>query len=182
MAELTTISLRLDQYCPPDCAARIEDRIEALDGVQRAALQPVLGTVRVEYYTDVVSESALRAHHDERPTPTHSPAGTAHTDHTGHEDVSAPPGEHADHGATGHDHHAMMQADKKRRFIVSAIVSVPLLLVSVAVGSGYLFSVAATFVFGGGGLLLGDRDPGRRALAGALAGDARDPGRHGRVE
>ena len=55
-----------------------------------------------------------------------------HTSHGGEDHAAhaaAPPADHAGHGKEEHhDHHAMMQADMQRRFIVSAVVSVPLLL------------------------------------------------------
>lgn len=143
-------------------------------------------------YVELARLPDSHADHDLTPT-----IAEEHADHGEHM-------AHAAHEGDGeHDHHAMMQADMRRRFIVSTLVSVPLLilsptiqdwvnlpdiafggsrfvlfalatvvmaygawpffkgaaravrtgvfdmdvLVSVAVGSAYLFSVAATFFF-----------------------------------
>ena len=126
-----------------------------------------------------------------------------HQDHGSHRSMNHEMDMPTEEHMVGHDHHAMMEADFKKRFIISLIVTVPVLLlsptiqtwfkfsiprfpgydlllfglasiiaiygglpfyrgavesiktgilgmmvlVSVAVGTGYLFSVAATFIF-----------------------------------
>ena len=108
-------------------------------------------------------EHSVDAHHaaaepaeapDEHAEHAHSAAPAATEDHTGHsgEDLAAhavPAGaapaateDHAGHDeAEHHDHHAMMQADMKRRFIVSAVVSVPLLLLSPTIQDWFNLSI-----------------------------------------
>jgi Cu2+-exporting ATPase len=65
-------------------------------------------------------------------------------------------------GMKGHDHHAMMIMDFKKRFLVTLILSIPILLLSSMIqqwlgvdwkfiGSGYVLFVLSTFVYLYGG-------------------------------
>lgn|GEM_PF-1256667 len=214
-----TISYPLSRFLPPDCSCRLEDRAAELPGVLSVSLQPVHGRVTVEHDPAITDGEQLRdqliatgcpcedadestghihhAHADHADHTAHAPA-TAEIDPASHD-------QHADHAEADspehHNHHAMMQADMKRRVKVVAVLAVPLLILSptiqdwfrldipafsgdryllfalatavtayggwpfligaaralrrgvldmdvlVAVGSGYLFSVAATFWF-----------------------------------
>jgi Cu2+-exporting ATPase len=109
---------------------------------------------------------------------------TGHTDHTNHMDYMAHT-KHADHaggdvhmdmgashGSHGsHDHHKMMVADFKRRFVVSLIITVPIMLLSpmiqMLVGVDWRFPgdsiilfvlSTATFFYGGWPFLKGAKD------------------------
>ncbi|MDX1408909.1 MAG: HAD-IC family P-type ATPase, partial [Saprospiraceae bacterium] len=81
----------------------------------------------------------------------------AHAEHTGHEMDDNPP-----HGHAGHDHHRMMIEDFKKRFWVSLVLAVPILVLSPMIqhwagfslqftGSSYvLFALASVVYFYGG--------------------------------
>ena len=86
-------------------------------------------------------------HHD------HSKMDHSKMDHSGHNPA---------HGTMGHDHHKMMIADFKRRFWVSAILTLPILLLSpmiqswlgvdwVFTGSNYVLFVLSSVVYFYGG-------------------------------
>ena len=77
--------------------------------------------------------SADHARHGKEERAAHAAPGAA---------APAATADHAGHGEEQHhDHHAMMQADLKRRFIVSAVVSVPLLLLSPTIQDWFNLSI-----------------------------------------
>ncbi len=67
--------------------------------------------------------------------------GNAHQGHGNH---------HHEHGAGGHDHHKMMIADFRRRFYISLILTIPVLLLSPMIQQFFNFTIA----FGGSGYVL----------------------------
>lgn len=94
-------------------------------------------------------------------------------------------GHHTTMGHAGHDHHAMMIADFRKRFYVVLVLTVPILLLSqmiqhwlhislVFTGSNYLLLLLSTvvFLYGGWPFLTGwwsemkDRNPGMMTLIG----------------
>ncbi|MBK7383878.1 MAG: copper-translocating P-type ATPase [Flavobacteriales bacterium] len=87
----------------------------------------------------------------------HSPAQQSHTGHMHGDHHGA-----AAHGMPGHDHHAMMIADFKKRFWISVVLTVPVLLLSpmiqdalgldfVFTGSMYVLFVLSSVVYFHGG-------------------------------
>ena len=95
----------------------------------------------------------------------------AHMDHGSHEHMDHGSHEHMDHGSGHgghHDHHAMMVKDFKKRFFISLIITIPVLLLSPMIqgflgidlrftGDLYILFALATvlFVYGGKPFLTG---------------------------
>lgn len=103
-----------------------------------------------------------------------------HTDHNHHDHQSM---QNAPHGHAGHDHHAMMIQDFKRRFWISLVLSLPVIVLSPMIqgffgfhfefsGSIYLSFVLSAFIYTWGGLPflkglkeeLGNKVPGMMTL------------------
>lgn len=114
------ITLALKDYVGPDCPCGLEDRIRALPGVHDIQINPVADTVHLAYDSDVLDLEQLKhtlaqmgcpcAGEPEHPAQAHL--------------------EHEHHKAEGHDHHAMMEADFRRRFWVVLVLTIPILLLS----------------------------------------------------
>ncbi|MDP3445963.1 MAG: heavy metal translocating P-type ATPase, partial [Ignavibacteria bacterium] len=66
----------------------------------------------------------------ENPQQPKEPAKKAKMDHSKMDHGSMKPGDNPSMGMEGHDHHAMMIADFKKRFYVVLILSVPIILLS----------------------------------------------------
>jgi len=125
----TRVTLALKEYVAPDCPCRLEDRLRALHGVHEAHVNPVADTVHLVYDADAVGLEHLKhqlaqlgcscAGELERPTHAHM--------------------EHEQHKAEGHDHHAMMEADFRRRFWVVLALTVPVLLLSPTIQNWFGF-------------------------------------------
>ena len=142
-----TVTLALKEYLPPDCTCAVEDRVRGAEGVVDVAINPVGDVVRITYDLDRTDLERVKGileqcgyHSDgERETPRH-----AHM-------------EHERQKAEGHDHHAMMEADFRRRFWVVLALTVPVLLLSPTIhrwfgfsltfpGARYLLFVLATII------------------------------------
>lgn len=126
-----TVTLSLRQYVAPDCTCRLEERIAALHGVYHAAINPVADTLQVTYDPEAVTLEHLKHMLMEmgcpcEGEPTHH-AAHAHMEHEGHK-------------AEGHDHHAMMERDFRRRFWVVLALTIPVLFLSPTVQSWFGFS------------------------------------------
>lgn len=119
------VVFQLSEYMPPECACPVERRLRSLPGVEEASLDPSLGTLIVVYDPGRISQTDLEEHlrrcgaecsplhgHPEAPSPPH---------HPGHAEGPEPP---------GHDHHVMMERDFRRRFLVVATLTIPVLLLS----------------------------------------------------
>jgi len=126
-----SVTLALKEYMGPDCPCGLEDRIQALHGVREVHVNPVADTVHLVYDADVVSLEHLKhmlaqlgcrcEGEPERPARAHV--------------------EHEHHKAEGHDHHAMMEADFRRRFWVVLALTVPVLLLSPTIQNWFGFTL-----------------------------------------
>ena len=108
----------------------------------------------------------------------HSKMEHHHENHQGHEMMEHnknEPSEHKNHGHSGHeghhDHHAMMVKDFRRRFFLSLIITIPILLLSPMIqdflgldwefsGDLYILFALSTlvFIYGGSPFIKGARD------------------------
>ena len=121
-----SVTLALKEFVGPDCPCRLEDRIRALHGVHEVHINPVADTVHLVYDSDVASLEHLKH--------TLAQLGCAcegEEEHTAHAHM-----EHEHHKAEGHDHHAMMEQDFRRRFWVVLALTIPVLILSPTISSG----------------------------------------------
>ena len=112
------------------------------------------------HHEDEGSISHEHMHHDDKDSMDHSQMKHDQMDHGSKE-----------HGMPGHDHHAMMVEDFRKRFYFSLILTLPILLLSPMIqmflgvdwrftGDSYLLFALSTilFIYGGKPFLLGARD------------------------
>ncbi len=180
------------------CVEKVKEALESVEGVRSAAvtLDPPRAVVEMERHVpeEVLNEALARAgnyhlhsgqghahdhHHGASGEAAHASSAHGHGHH-GHET-----GSHHDHGAGHHDHHRMMIEDFKRRFWVSLVLTVPIVLLSPMIqgwlgfewqfpGSRYVLFALSAFVFGYGGWPFlkgmveetGRRNPGMMTLIG----------------
>jgi Cu2+-exporting ATPase len=131
MKQRQSVILALKEYVAPDCPCRLEDRLRTLHGVHEAHVNPVADTVHLVYDADAVGLEHLKHQlaqlgcscegEPERPAHAHM--------------------EHEQHKAEGHDHHAMMEADFRRRFWVVLALTVPVLLLSPTIQNWFGFTL-----------------------------------------
>ncbi len=195
-SEYETIELEVRDYISPECTCKVEDMVNRFPHVLDSTLDPVNNILRVKVHRgmttadDIIKELKRCAVHCDQPKPIHEKAQMEHKAM----EMKKP---------AMHDHHAMMEGEFRRHFLVSLVFTIPVMvlsptiqgwfgftipvflgynillfllasvialygawpfyreavdslrrrmldmmvLVSIAVGSGYLFSVASTFVF-----------------------------------
>jgi Cu2+-exporting ATPase len=143
--EIATLALK--EYMPPDCTCAIEDKVRGSEGVLEVTVNPVDDVVQVTYDGEQIELSQIKEILErcgyqcegEMEMPSH-----AHMEH-----------EHQK--AEAHDHHAMMEADFRRRFWVVLALTVPVLLLSPTIqrwfgftltfpGARYLLFALATII------------------------------------
>ena len=141
------VTLVLKDDIGPDCPCGLEERIRTLPGVHDVQINPVADTVRLAYDPDMLNLEDLKHHLAQLGC---SCAG----------DLDRPAQAHLEHEhrkAEDHDHHAMMEADFRRRFWVVLALTIPILLLSPTIqgwlgfrltfpGARYLLFLMATGV------------------------------------
>ncbi|MFQ5759296.1 MAG: heavy metal translocating P-type ATPase, partial [Candidatus Bathyarchaeia archaeon] len=151
-----TIELKVRDYVSPECSCKVEDMVNNIEHVVESSFDPVNNLLTVKAHKgmltandliDTLEKCAIRC---EKSKPAHEMA------HMEHEAMKMKkPAEH--------DHHAMMEADMKKRFFVTLFFTVPILILSPTIqkwlnfsipefpGSDYvLFLVSSIVVFYGG--------------------------------
>jgi Cu2+-exporting ATPase len=128
----TQVTLALKEFVGPDCPCRMEDHMRGMHGVLEAMINPVADTVQLIYDADMVSLEHVKhmlaqmgcrcEGEEERPAMAHM--------------------QHEQHKAEGHDHHAMMEQDFRRRFWVVLVVTIPVLLLSPTIQDWFGFRLA----------------------------------------
>ncbi len=126
-----SVTLALKEYVGPDCPCRLEDRVQALHGVHEVHINPVADTVHLVYDSDIVSLEHLK----------HVLAQLGCSCEGEEEGTAHAHMEHEHDKAEGHDHHAMMEQDFRRRFWVVLALTTPVLLLSPTIQQWFGFSL-----------------------------------------
>src|SRR3989475_2837717 len=119
--------LQIRDYLPPECSERIEARLLDVPGVRSASLNPMTGTVTVTLAPEGSSEAVVQRLREigvecgARPSTVHIAEAEHHAHATGR--------------PAGHDHHAMMERELRRRFLVVLILTIPVLILSPTIQS-----------------------------------------------
>ena len=115
-----SVTLALKDYIGPDCTCVIEDRIAGIHGVLEVEINPVADAIHLVYDADVIGLEHLK----------HSLMGVGCPCEGDEEAPQAAHMKHEHEKAEGHDHHAMMERDFRRRFWIVLAISIPVLLLS----------------------------------------------------
>ncbi|HID64702.1 MAG TPA: cation-translocating P-type ATPase, partial [Anaerolineae bacterium] len=126
-----SVTLALKEYVGPDCPCRLEEQIQALHGVHEVHINPVADAVHLVYDADVVSLEHLK----------HMLAQLGCSCEGEEEQTAHAHMEHEHDKAEGHDHHAMMEADFRRRFWVVLALTIPVLILSPTIQQWFGFSL-----------------------------------------
>jgi Cu2+-exporting ATPase len=124
--------VNVEDYIGPECTCKIEDMVLKLDHVLSAEFDPLTNVLKVTAHSGMLTRKAIVTHLKD--CNVNCSEGVPHHEHMGG-DMSMP--EHT----PGHDHHAMMELDFKKRFIVSAAITVPVLLLSPTIQGWFGFKI-----------------------------------------
>lgn len=121
--DFETIQLQVRDYISPECTCRVEDMAKTVPHVIEASFDPVNNILKVKVHkgmasaNDIIKKLKQCAVRCEQRMPTHEMA------HMEHEAMKTKK-------PATHDHHAMMATEFKRHFIVAAIFTIPVLILS----------------------------------------------------
>jgi len=149
------VVFRIRDFLPPDCSCSVEDRVREVPGVQSAELNVLTGELVVQVGPQGSAAAVAQRLREcgYECGPRSASAEIAHAEHAAHAARKAPK----------HDHHAMMELDMRRRFLVVLVVTAPILILSptiqgwtglslpAVVGANLLLFALATVVAAYGG-------------------------------
>ena len=121
--EYEIIELNIQDYVSPECSCRIEDMVNRVPHVLDSTFDPVTNLLKVKAHRgmvtakDIMEELKQCAVRCQERMPVHEKA------HMEHEVMRMKQ-------PAAHDHHAMMEAELKRHFLVAAIFTIPVLMLS----------------------------------------------------
>ncbi|HLN45273.1 MAG TPA: copper-translocating P-type ATPase [Candidatus Sulfotelmatobacter sp.] len=137
-ADFETITLQVRDYIFPECTCRVEDMVKAIPHVVDASFDSINNVLTVKIHRGMASASDMikelkkckiqceqRVSEREILQTKHEAMEQGHHEMTGMEHKSVEMKKSA-----AHDHHAMMAAEFKRHFIVAAIFTIPVLILS----------------------------------------------------
>lgn len=162
--DFETIELQVRDYISPECTCKVEDMAKAVPHVVEASFDPVNNILKVKAHRgmasaeDIIKKLKQCAIRCEQRRPAHEMAGMEH------EAIKMKK-------PAAHDHHAMMASEFKKHFLVAAIFTIPVLILSPSIQRwvGYtlppspiwnaLLLIAASIVILYGGLAFYRRVP-----------------------
>lgn len=136
-SEYETIELEVRDYISPECSCKIEDMVNAIPHIVDSTFDPVNNLLKVKVHSgmitakDVIKELKRCAVRCEERKPVHEKA------HMEHEAMKMKK-------PAAHDHHAMMEAEMKRHFFVSAVFTIPVLILSPSIQQWAGYSLPAS--------------------------------------
>jgi Cu2+-exporting ATPase len=128
------IELNVYDYVSPECSCRMEDMVSRIPHVLEVTFDPVTNLLRVKAHRGMVtSKDIIKELKDcsvrcQERLPTHEIA------HMEHEVMKMKK-------PVEHDHHAMMEAELKRHFLVAAIFMIPVLILSPSIQHWFGYSL-----------------------------------------
>ena len=124
--DFETIILQVRDYISPECTCKVEDIVNALPHVVESSFDPINGILKVKVHKGMTSAKEIIDELKKCPVhceQTHNMPKSS-MEHMEHEAMNMPMKMGAQKPAM-HDHHAMMEAELKRSFIVAAIFTIP---------------------------------------------------------
>src|SRR3972149_9355402 len=119
-----TFTFDINEYIGPECACDIEGLVRGMEHVVDSAFDPLTTILKVTSHRVMIKREDVLRHleHCRIQCSEAPPKGEAGHEHA----VAGTPMAHAPE----HDHHAMMEAEFKRHFIVSLVFTIPVLVMS----------------------------------------------------
>lgn len=144
--DFETITLQVKDYISPECICKVEDIVNALPHVVESSFDPINGLLKVKVHKGMTSSKAIieglkkcsvRCEQN-------NVSNSANMGHMDHEAMNKPMKMGAKKPAI-YDHHAMMEAELKRSFIVAAIFTIPILILSSSIQAWIGYTLPSSF-------------------------------------
>ncbi len=121
--EYETLELEVHSYISPECSCKVEDMVNAVPHVIESTFDPVNNILRVKAHRGMVTPKQIIEELKKCSIRCEQRVPTQEKAHMEHEAMKM-------RKPAAHDHHAMMESEFKRHFIVAAIFTVPILVLS----------------------------------------------------
>lgn len=144
--DFETITLQVKDYISPECICKVEDIVNALPHVVESSFDPINGLLKVKVHKGMTSSKAIieglkkcsvRCEQN-------NVFNSVNMGHMDHEAMNMPMKMGAKKPAM-HDHHAIMEAELKRSFIVAAIFTIPILILSPSIQAWIGYALPSSF-------------------------------------
>jgi Cu2+-exporting ATPase len=137
LEEMEIIEVEIKDYMSPECTCKIEDIAKSLSHVMETSFNPVSNLLTVKAHAGMVKAEDIVKRFEECGIACREGRGLSEKVHDEHEGMKmetkgVPP---------AHDHHAMMEDEMKRRFFVSLVLSIPVLLLSPTIQKWFSFTI-----------------------------------------
>jgi Cu2+-exporting ATPase len=144
--DFETITLQVKDYISPECICKVEDIVNALPHVVESSFDPINGLLKVKVHKGMTSSKAIIEGLKKcsvlcEPNNVSNSVNRGHMDH---EAMNMPMKMGAKKPAM-HDHHTMMEAELKRSFIVAAIFTIPILILSPSIQAWIGYALPSSF-------------------------------------
>jgi Cu2+-exporting ATPase len=128
--DIESMMIKIDEHLMPDCSCMIENIVRSLPHVMDASYDCMTGVLNVRIHKGMITKKEIIDYINEQ--------GIDCRDHIVEKEVKKV--------HVGHDHHAMMERDLKNKFLITLLLSIPLLLLSPSIQRwlGYKFTVPGT--------------------------------------
>jgi len=138
--ESETIELDVRSYVSPECSCKIEDIARSVPHVLEAAFDPVSNHLTVKAHKGMVTAKDVVKQLEKCKIPCEKDTQPHDMGKMEHEDMKMKT-------PAKHDHHAMMEGELKRRFIVAAVFTIPTLILSPSIQQWAGYSLPETPVW-----------------------------------
>ena len=152
-AAFETIQLHVSDYISPECSCNLEDRVKVVPHVVEASFDPVNNILIAKVHkgmvsaSDIIKELMRCSIHCEKQTSmnemTDMSLETLKSSST--HDMSGM--EHKKMKHPVHDHHAMMATEFKRHFIIAAVFTIPILILSPSIQAWFGYTLPTSPVW-----------------------------------
>src|SRR5665647_2335935 len=144
--DFETITLQVKDYISPECTCKIEDTVNVLPHVVESSFDPINGLLKVKVHKGMTSSKAIIEELKKCSVrcEQNNVSNSVNMEHMDHEAMNMPMKMGAKKPAM-HDHHAMMEAELKRSFIVAAIFTIPILILSPSIQAWIGYALPSSF-------------------------------------
>ncbi len=134
--DFETITLQVNDYISPECTCKVEDIVNDLPHVVESSFDPINGLLKVKVHKGMTSARKIIAELQKCPIHCEQPHNMPKSSMEGmnHKAMNMTMKMGTQKPAM-HDHHVMMEAELKRNFIVAAIFTIPVLILSPSIQS-----------------------------------------------
>lgn len=141
-----TITLQVKDYISPECTCKVEDIVNALPHIVESSFDPINGLLKVKVHKSMTSSKDIIEGLKKCSVlcEQNNVSNSVNMGHMDHEAMNMPMKTGAKKSAML-DHHAMMEAELKRSFIVAAIFTIPILILSPSIQSWIGYALSSSF-------------------------------------